>query len=132
MPGTLVQDASAVELYDGTITSKTTTNGTWKESGLPGEVSVELVTGTLSGSAATIDVEIQGADTNGGTNTVTYGRFSQLTEADGSLTLYLQARVYKPYVRAVIITGGTTVTSVPLVVTLREPHDRRTVSRTAG
>ena len=51
-----------------------------------------------------------------------YGRFDQLTENDDSVTRYLRADVRHKYVRAVIITGGTTVTSFTPTIDIVEPH----------
>lgn len=124
-PGTLVRDVNEPTLYDGTaITSATTTNGTWTNVKFPFACSVFLETGTMAGTSSTCDVEIQEADDSSGTNAVTVGHFSQLTEADDNVTKRLNARVHKPYMRAVIVTAGTVTSHTP-TVTVRERDDRR-------
>jgi predicted secreted protein len=129
-PGTYVQDALAASLYNATISSATTTNGSWVEVEFPHDVAVEVVTGTLTGASATIDIEVQGADTNSGTNTVSYGRFKRLTDADDVVRRVMQAKVYKKWMRVVIITAGT-VTSFPLTIKVREPRDQVTSTTSA-
>lgn len=125
MPGTLVSDSLAAELLNTTVASAGTVNGTAVEVPYPAEVAVELATGTVTGTTVTFDVEIQGADDSGfTTNVVSYGRFATLTEASDNVTRYLEARVYKRYMRARHITAGTTP-SVPVVIKVREPHYQR-------
>lgn len=133
MPGTLVTDALAPELYDGTaITSNTTTNGDWTEVKHPAEVAIEVATGTQTGTDLTVDIEIQGADDDSGTNSVSYGRFATLDDDDDDVRRILNARVYKPYMRAVIITDTSTGSpSATPTITVVQPHLRREATTTA-
>lgn len=131
--GLYVKDTLALALRaaaEAAITSATTTTGAWVESGFPGDVVVEVNTGTLTGTSVTVDIEIQGADDNSGTNTVSYGQFAQFTETDDDLELFLDACIKKNFVRAVIVTGGT-VTSVDPVIVVRDADYHHDGSRTA-
>jgi hypothetical protein len=133
MPGTLIQDALAPVLHDGTtaITSATTTTGTGQPVDQPGEVAIELAVGTITGSSLVCTVEIQGSDVLAfSSGVVSYGRFAAIDEDSDDETRYLSAYVDKAYMRSVIVTSGT-VTSVVPVITVREPHDRRVAGWTA-
>lgn len=131
MPGTLASDALAVVLNSAAITSKTTTTGTGVEVAWPGDVQIEMVLGTLTGSAGTADVEIQGSDvSNFGSGVVSYGRFAQFIET-ATGTRRMNAYVNKRYMRAVIITAGTTVTTYTITITVRPEDYQRTPTTTA-
>lgn len=131
MPGTLASDALAVVLNSAAITSKTTTTGTGVLVDWPGEIQVEMVLGTLTGSAGTADVEIQGSDSSTfASGVVSYGRFAQFIET-ATGTRRLNVNVYKKYMRAVIVTAGTTVTSYTITITLRPDDYQRTPTTTA-
>lgn len=134
MPGTLASDALAAVLKDATaIESKTTTTGTGVQVDYPLECEVELNIGTLTGSSGTADVEIQASNaSNFGSGVVSLGRFDQYTEADtGAGARYLRVYCAKKYMRAVIITGGSTVTSFVQTVTVRPCNYHRTPTTTA-
>jgi hypothetical protein len=126
MSGTLVRDALAAELFDATVASDTTTTGTAVHVAHPHLVGIEAV---VSGSGiGSLDIEIQGADNSDfDEGVVSYGHFDAIADAD---TRFLNAYVAKAYMRAVVVSTGTT-TDADIVVTVREPHDRRTPSTTA-
>lgn len=129
MPGTLVQDALAYTLIDETVTASTTEAGVDVQK--PAEVSVELVTGAITGTGVTVDVEVEGSDLSDfSAGVVSYGRFAGITETNDSETRYLQARAYKQFMRVDVTVAGTSP-SAPLTVKVRTPHDRRTPDRTA-
>lgn len=138
MPGQLVQDSLAPSLT-GALASPllTTTTGTIVQVEKPGSVRVKVTTGTVSstGNSATLTIEVQGSDSSTfATGNVSYGRFAALTGTDAaqsSLTRYLQARVYKRYMRAIFTVGGTNPSYGTLTATVREPHDHRVGTDTA-
>lgn len=134
-PGTLVRDALALELLDSTLAAEATTNPNagdgWVDAQWPVEVAVYAVTGTVTGTGVTCDIAIQAADLADGTGLVTLGKFATLTEASDDVTKVLRISPSgKKFLRAQVVTAGTTP-SVPLVVTVRETHDRVTKTTTA-
>lgn len=134
MPGTQVTDAFAPVLADDDYDVGETAED-WVAVRHPADVGVELVTDTIDTHATiTIDVEIQGADDDQGTNPVSYGRFSNIAHGDNGIRRLLNARIYKPYARAVVTVadpGSEGVTEATLAVRLVQPHLRRTVNTTA-
>lgn len=132
-PGTLVRDSLAPTLQNGNITANTT--GAATEVNKPAEVRFEAkVTGTVTGTSPTLDIEVQASDSSSfASGVVSLGRFKQLVAADASsaVTHYLQARCYKRYVRIVATVGGTTPVFNGVQVRAREAHDRLTDTATA-
>jgi hypothetical protein len=125
MPGTYVKDNIEPVLLNATVTASG--NDTAVEVDYPHDVRVVCaVTGAVSGTSPTLDIEVQGADDSAfTTNKVSYGRFAQLTASDASSATvhYLQARVYKKYMRTVRTIGGSaspTFTTVQVQVRSRE------------
>lgn len=105
MPGSLVHDALAPSLQNGTITSNTTGSGVTVNK--PGDCRAKLTIGaTVTGTSPTLDVEIQGSNDN--STWVKLGRFAQKTASDASTTSFLELDLYFTYVRAVSTVGGTT------------------------
>lgn len=114
MPGTLVRDALAAQIFAGaTLNAAGTTNGTAVQIDKPGEVEFELATGTVAstGNTATIQVEIFGADNSAmTTNPVSFGKFGYTSGTDlaqSNTKKYLRARVDKKFIRATVVLGGT-------------------------
>lgn len=127
--GSLVRDALAPELVNETALAASQDDA-WVEVQRVGPVAWFAVTGTVTGTSVVCDIEIQGADDNVGTNTVSYGKFDTITEADDAATRVLETNVFKPWVRASTVISGTTPV-IPVVVTGRQIHDRRSDARTA-
>lgn len=133
MAGTFAQDKLAIVLLDDDALDADVT-GDAVESGKPAEVRIELVTGDVASTASdTLDVEIQGADNEAfDEGVVSYGKFSTVTGTDDDVTRYLQARVYKPWIRAVAtVVDDSSSASFPVTVTVRTPHDHRTTEDSA-
>lgn len=136
MPGTLVSDALAPVLFSDATTpagewdAAETVTGPWVEVPLPAEVSVECVVGTVTGADTVLSIEVQGADDDSGNGLVSYGKFDDIVDGSDDEIRYLQARVYKPYVRAVGVATGSAV-SADVTVTVRPPHYKRDADRTA-
>src|SRR3954471_18529227 len=112
MPGSLVRDANAINLLTGaTLNSAGTTNGTVQRLDKPGEVRFCLLTSTVTGTTPTISIEVKGADDLAfSTNVVSYGLFATTSgtgAAQTGISRYLDANVYKRYVRATVVLGGT-------------------------
>lgn len=133
MPGTLVTDALAVDLLSGLdLDGASTQTGTAVEVNKPGDVAFVLTTTTVTGADASIDIEIQGSDASGfGSGVVSYGHFDPVIVTDDNVTRVLNAKVYKRYVRAVVILGGTAPVCTGSTVYTRQPHLKRTSSTTA-
>ena len=126
MPGTIVRDASAPNLFTGIdLTDEgAVQNGTAWDAQWPGDVQFALEIATVTGSTPTLVVDIQGCETSdfSTADVVTYGTISVGDEADGShfaITAYVNTR----YVRATADVSGTTVV---YTATLKPvlPHDR--------
>ena len=137
MPGTLVTDAIAVDIFAGvTLNAAGTTSGTVQQLDKPGQVQVEMITGTVTGTSPTLDVEVKGADDSAfTTNVVSFGRFSQLSgtgSAQTGLTRRLFARVDKKYVRATVIVGGTTPVYTGTTCKLVPPNKKRNAKDTTA
>jgi len=134
MPGTYVKDALEPVLQNGTINANAT--GSAVQVDFPHDVQVvATVTGAVTGTTPTLDIEVQGADDSGfTTNVVSYGRFGQLVTADqnSAKSHVLQARVYKKYMRIKSVVGGTSpvFTTTKVVVRPRE-YQRVAASTTA-
>lgn len=133
MPGTLVRDSLAPVLLNATVTA--TGNDTGVEVDKPALVSIiAQVTGAVTGTTPTLDLEIQGSNVSGfGSGVVSYGKFPTMTATDASsaTTHVLTAQVYKKYMRTVRTAGGTTPSFGTVQVKVRLPHDRQTPTTTA-
>src|SRR5690606_27595393 len=104
-PGTVVRDALAPKLFDGSVVSDTV-DGDWVEVNFPGCVAVVAEIGAADSSAA-LDVEVQGADDpDGPGGVVAYGRFAAIGEDDDNQVRVLVADVYKPYMRVTATESG--------------------------
>lgn len=127
MPGKLVSDSLAAELAAATaISSNTTTEGSAKRVGFPGHVQIELKSGTITDG--TYDVSIQSSwDSGFGTsgNIVEVARFDQLVAADDDETHALETYVDAPYLRAVILSAGTSSGGTIGPIKVREAHYNR-------
>jgi hypothetical protein len=122
MPGSYVKDAASPNLAGGsTLNAAGSTNGTVVEVLWPADTRVQLITGTVSGTSPTLDVELKGADDLAFTqNVVSFGRFAALTGgAQSNVSRFLEADVYKRYVRATVVLGGTTPSYAGTQIVLR-------------
>lgn len=112
MPGSLVRDSLSPQLFAGaTLNAAGSTNGTAVQVDKPGDVMVEIVTGTVTGTTPTLLVTIQGADDSGfTTNVVNICEFpvtSGTGAAQSSKTKRQNTYIGKQFVRAAVTLGGT-------------------------
>jgi len=129
MPGTLVSDSLAVVLSSANITSATTTTGTAFEISWPGNIQIEAVIGTQTGTH-TEDIEVQASDSSTFASTnVSLGRFAQIANT-ATATQRLTAFCNKKYIRCVRITAGT-VTASTITVTVRPVTFQRALTTSA-
>lgn len=136
MPGTNVKDAGATKLHNAVdISSATTTTGTGVQVGKPGRVRFRLTDAAITGADTLVLVEVQGCEVSdfstGSPEIVSYGRFDTIDVNSDSVTRYLDATVYKDYVRAVTVTTGAAVVVNDLTVEIVEANYKRTTSDTA-
>lgn len=131
MPGTLIQDANALNLATGaTLNAAGTTTSTITEAPYSGKIAIKLATSTVTGTTPTLNVEIQGSDSSTfASGVVSYGRFAQVTASND--TRYLQVYHDKRYIRASVVVGGTTPVFTGTTITPVPPHDKRTAATTA-
>lgn len=133
MPGTLLRDSLVPVLLNATATA--TGNDTGVLVSKPGLVTVVAqVTGAVTGTTPTLDLEIQGSNSSTfASGVVSYGKFPTMTATDASsaTTHVLTAQVYKLYMRTVRTAGGTTPSFGTVQVKVRAPHDRQTPTTTA-
>lgn len=127
-PGTFVEDALAPVLADGTNIDATAAQG-WVAVDRPWDCVVVLEPGTIAGTSGTVDVEIQAADDDSGTNAVTLGSFAQLDQDDDGVERILVVSTHKPYMQAVVTIGGDAET--PAVITVRDKTYHQADDRTA-
>jgi len=137
MPGTVVRDAQATELFAGaTLNAAGTTNGTAKEVVWPEDVQFTLETGTVTGTSPTIQVTIQGADDSGFTvNVVKIAAFpvsSGTAGAQTSQTWRLTTYVGKRYIRAIVTLAGTSPVYTGSTLKVEQPHLGRTNATTTA
>lgn len=130
MPGSLVRDALAPTLLNSTNLTATAT-GTAVEVNRPTNVKAYLkVTGTVSGTSPTLNVELQSSDdATFATGVVSHGRFAQVSSTNQDR--FLQADIQNRYARAVATVAGTTPSFGSVVLTLEEEHFRRGRLQTA-
>lgn len=132
MPGTLIQDANALNLATGaTLNAAGTTTSTVQELPYSGKVAVKLTTGTVTGTTPTLNVEIQGSDSaTFASGVVSYGRFASVGDED-NVSRYLSIYHDKRYIRASVVVAGTTPVFTGTTITPVPPHDHRTAATTA-
>lgn len=114
--------AALVLLAPVVIASATTTNGTGVDiSSYEGVGKATLMLGTLTGTH-TVDVNIQEADTVGGTYT-TVVSFTQKSDANDGIVdeISVDLRSRKAFIRGQVVTAGT-VTSCPISIALHLPR----------
>ncbi len=106
---TYATDATAPNLLAGaTLNAAGTTNGSIVEVDWSRDTTFVLTTGTVTGTAPTLDITIQGSESSsfGAGTIVTIARFGQVAAAS-STSFYLTSFVNSKYVRAVVAAGGT-------------------------
>jgi hypothetical protein len=132
MPGTLIQDALASNLASGaTLNAAGTTNGTVVELPWSQEIQLKLVTGTVTGTTPTLNVEIQSSSTSDfSADVVSHGRFAQVGDEDNE-TRYLTIYHDKRYIRAVVVIAGTSPVYTGTTITPVLPHDLRSSTTSA-
>lgn len=114
MPGSLVRDSLSPQLFAGaTLNAAGATNGTAVQVDKPGDVMVEIVTGTVTSTAnsATLLVRLEGADDSAFTvNKTNICEFPVKSGSDASQSAakYRQNTMcWKQWVRSVVTVGGT-------------------------
>lgn len=124
---TYARDALASNLLAGaTLNAAGTTQGNVAELCWPGACLVELLTGTVTGTLPTIDIEIQGSEDPAFATLVSYGRLGAIDDDDNGtyqMPLDLQSR----YVRANVVVGGTSPVYTGSTAYVRLPHDRQVI-----
>ena len=73
-------------------------------------LSLLLVIGTVTGTSPTLDLKLQDADDNSGTNAadVSFGGFPQVTVGTTTYQIVVDVKKLRPYLRVVGTIGGTT------------------------
>lgn len=105
-----VNDATAPNLFTGaTLNAAGTTTSSAVEVDWPGMTLFELSTSAVSGSSPTLDVTIQGCETEdfATADVVTLGSFGQVGDED-NVTYQFRTDVRCKYIRASVTAGGTT------------------------
>lgn len=126
MPGTVVRDALETDLLDGlTLTGTGTVTGTAFEALWPEEVTFLAETGTVTGTSPTMEIVIQGCESEdfSSSDVVELGRI-QLGDDDDAERGFT-TRVDAKYVRAVATKGGTSPVYTGTTVTVVQPHYHR-------
>ena len=129
MPGTLMRDALALDLLAGaTLNAAGTTNSTGGKIAKPGPCRVMIETGTVTGTTPTLQLTVVGADDAAFTVGVTKLAATPVTSGTGaaqtSLKWVLPVNIYKNYVRAIVVLGGTSPVYTGTTAFLRAEHDR--------
>lgn len=114
-PGTNIKDALEPELNDSTAETASDT-GAWTEVNFPGEVVAVVDVGAVTGTSVTVDIEVEGADDDSGTNAVSLGKFDTITDASDDEVRILALRGWKRFMRADIVVAGTSPSAVVPVV----------------
>ena len=139
MPGTVVRDATAVDLAVGaTLNAAGTTNGTVNDLQYPCWFTASLDTATVTGTTPTIMFSVQAADNLAfnsgvvtlGTSSVTSGTGAAQSNVDG----LRQVKCYtnKRYVRATgVVLGGTSPVYTGSKIRIVPVYDRHTTLSTA-
>ncbi len=126
--GTYATDALAPNLLTGaTLNAAGTTNGSIVEVDWSQDTTFVLATGTVSGTAPTIDITIQGSESPafGAGTIVTIAKFGQVAATSNS-SFYLTSFVNSKYIRAVVAAGGTSPVFTGSTLTPRAKHYLRT------
>ena len=129
MPGTVVRDALETDLLaDCTLDSATSSNGTALEILWPGYVQFVCETGTIdSGSSdETMTITIQGCETSDfSTDDVVELGFIDLVDTDDDSEFGITTYVDAKYVRAAVVTGGTSPDFSGTTLKVVQPHYHR-------
>ena len=129
MPGSVVQDAltGSNQLLDGTnITA--TGSGSAIDTGAVENVQFELVTGTCTGTTTTCDLRVEASNdsTFADSSESILLEYPTLTDASDDVTKRVTTFLDRRYVRADYTVAGTSPV-FPITLTIRLPHDHRTV-----
>lgn len=132
MAGTVVRDATAFDLLDGTdLSGASTQTGTGVDAQYPGRFAAVLETGTVTGTTPTLDVEIQAGNTAAFDDlVVSLGKFDQVGDEDNE-TRHLVCETNLRYLRAIAVLGGTTPDYTATTVKVVPQYDRFGITRTA-
>ncbi|MBA3405408.1 MAG: hypothetical protein H0U13_12105 [Gemmatimonadaceae bacterium] len=126
--GTYVTDALAPNLLTGaTINAAGTTNGTIVEVDWSQDTTFVFTTGTVTGTAPTMDITIQGSEspTFAAGTIVTIAKFGQVAGTSNS-SFYLSSFVNSKFIRAVVTAGGTSPVFTGSTLVPRNKHYLRT------
>ena len=128
MPGTVVRDSLAVDLFDGETltTAGGAATGTAWEALWPGEVQFTMYVPAATGTTPTMTAHIEGCETSDFStdDVVSYGTIVAVDPADASsygLTTYVDSK----YVRVSFAVTGTSGVFTGTTLTPVLPHDRR-------
>lgn len=112
MPGSLVHDANSANLLAGsTLNAAGTTTGTITQVDRPGDVSIVLVTSTVTGTTPTIALTVSSSDdvtfAAGVVGHGTFGIATGAAAAQSNVEKKLMVYIHKRYVRVSVTLGGT-------------------------
>jgi hypothetical protein len=146
MTGTYVRDALGADLFAAsgasyvsgsapTLGSAATSTAPIHDLHYPGWFAVSLVTGTVTGTTPTLDVNLEASDSatfadTTALPTVSLGRFERFGDEDNA-TKHMRFYTNKRYVRAQVITGGTTPVFTGTTAKVVPVHDHVSKSTTA-
>lgn len=133
-PGTLVTDYLESNFLSGaTLNSAGTTTGTAVEVNRPGDVAFVLELSTIGGTSPTMTISLQGSDTSDfSDDVVTLATVASSGATDDNNTYSVCAEVYKQYVRASVVLGGTSPVYTGATLKMRQPHWHRSSSTSAA
>lgn len=140
MAGPYVRDTNAPDLFDATVTldAAATETGAAIEVNSPGDVVIELLTGTVTstGDSATLEVEVQASNVSTFATYVAVGAFADISGTDTALSdqVYrLKTQLRHRYARVVAVTGGTTPDFGDSSCKVHPVHNRESIATdTAG
>jgi len=129
MPGSLLRDASALDLLAGaTLNAAGTTNSTGGKIAKPGPCRLMIETGTVTGTTPTLQITVVQADDAAFTVGVLKTNATPVTSGTGAaqsnLKWVLPLVVYKNYIRASVVVGGTSPVFTGTTAFIRAEHDR--------
>lgn len=140
MAGPFVRDTNAPSLTAGvTLNAAGTTTGTAVEVNKPGEVVVEVATGTVgsTGNTATMTVVLEASDDSTfATGKVKVGAFAAISGTDASQSnkrYRLKTEIRHRYVRPIVTLGGTAPVYTGTTIKVNTDHYRENLATdTAG
>ena len=131
--GSYMRDAVPTDLVVGaTLNAAGSTNSTIQTASWPLEATVELRTGTVTGTTPTLTVTVQSSSTSDfSSDVVTHGTILLTGGSQSNVSRYIDLYAIRKFMRSTVVLGGTSPVYTGTTIRLVPSNVARDAARTA-